>query len=364
MKKEAKEKKELEAKIEKFKNRKIEGGIVKINFASFNGNIQKMEEDIGALEELEAEIMTYLYEEGFTAETATELNPASAEKDENNENEIAPSRKVKPNISLEDQKQLEDKLKKIEKDRKVLIAKKGKYEKSLETNASFGYNNLAFVTFNSEKIKDDYLKAAQNDYGWLYRLYKSFQHMFCRSKKPFKITRAPEPEDIKWKNIGFSSSSRIRTFWFSALVMNLVLFVSLIFQFYIKVWEKAIVGKYQNSDKWFHIQGIRGLNILTSVLITVINSILTFLATKLSKLELHISKTGFYTSHTKAIVKAQIVNTGFVTFLLYYLPTFRSKFGGFTVMSQTLFSIFTTNLLLTPIMSILNPGYLYGKIWK
>jgi uncharacterized BrkB/YihY/UPF0761 family membrane protein len=74
------------------------------------------------------------------------------------------------------------------------------------------------------------------------------------------------------------------------------------------------------------------LNIIASVCITVINAILTKLATSLSNFELHISKTGFYTSHTKRIVLAQIINTGFVTFLLYYLPNQRKDFGGFTVM--------------------------------
>jgi hypothetical protein len=33
-------------------------------------------------------------------------------------------------------------------------------------------------------------------------------------------------------------------------------------------------------------------------------------------------------------------------------------------MTQTLFSIFCTNLIITPLMSLLDPGYFLGKIWK
>jgi hypothetical protein len=231
------------------------------------------------------------------------------------------NRKVKNTVPPENEKMLEKKLKNIEKQRTAMIKKLKGYEKSLKNNPSFGYNNVAFVTLNSEKIKDDYLEAAKKETrSYCSTINLWFQRMFCSSKIPFKITRAPEPDDIKWTNIGFSEKSRKKTLLYSSMIMNIVLFVSLIAQFYIKVVEKRIVRNYKDSEVWFHKRGIQALNVVAAILITVINSILTKLATNLSEYELHISKTGFYTSHTKAIVKAQIINTGFVTFLLYYLP--------------------------------------------
>lgn len=209
-----------------------------------------------------------------------------------------------------------------------------KYEKALKSNPAFGYNNVAFVTLNSEKIKDDYLMAARHEKrSYFYSIYLIFQKIFCSSKLPYKMSRAPEPDDIKWTNIGFSDSSRRKTVYLSSLVMYLVLFVSLLVQFYIKVFEKKIVSDYKDSENWYHKTGIKALNIIASVMITIINAVLTMLATGLSNYELHISKTGFYTSHTKRIVLAQIVNTGFVTFFLYYLPEYNQKFGGFPVMA-------------------------------
>jgi hypothetical protein len=134
-----------------------------------------------------------------------------------------------------------------------MIKKLTKYEKAVETNPNFGYNNVAFVTLNSEKIKDDYIKAAKKQYyGCCYSLYRSFQRWFCSSKLPFMVSRAPEPDDIKWRNIGFSEKARKSTIMLSGLIMNLVLFLSLVIQFYIKVVEKKIVKKYEDSDLWYH----------------------------------------------------------------------------------------------------------------
>ena len=81
LKKEAKKKEELAERLDSLKKRRIEGGIVKINIASFKGNIKKLEEEIGALEELEAEIMTFLYDSTPDDEQSVEKKKEIPEKD-------------------------------------------------------------------------------------------------------------------------------------------------------------------------------------------------------------------------------------------------------------------------------------------
>jgi len=86
--------------------------------------------------------------------------------------------------------------------------------------------------------------------------------------------------------------------------MQLVLGISFYIQFLVKLQEKKFVGDIQNSDEVYKNIKVLLLEQASSILIIIINFVLTTLATKLSEAELHVSKTQFYISHTKRTVFA------------------------------------------------------------
>ena len=236
-------------------------------------------------------------------------------------------------------------------------------EAAKNSNDDFDYNNIAFVTLKSEKIREDYLKAFQAIKQGLCQRFCNYMRSWCVNvRRPYHLTRALEPDDIQWMNVGFSKRSKRWSVLKSNILMQLVLGVSLYIQIFVKLQEKKFIGDLENSDEFYKSTYVLLLEQTSSIVIILINFVLTLLATKLSEAELHVSKTQFYISHTKRIVWAQIINTGFVTYFIFVFAD-PKLFGGTSTMSRTLFSIFSTNLVITPLLNILDFGYFF-KLWR
>ena len=310
--------------------------IVKINRANFTGNLYRIQEEIDSHEDLMGEI--------------TNLIKAQKEK----------------KLSDKDVHLLETKMEGIEKTRQSLIKKKELYRKRLEDDNSLKVNSVAFVTLANQAQKKRVVK-----FGTMYtktvfgKILLRVLKFFTRDRMDYTVQQAPEPEDVKWKFIGFSQKSRNISFFISNTAMQFICLVSFLLQLSIKLAQQYIVQNHLDGDiSWEDSGLVKLLNTFASVLISIINYLLGMAAWKLCRYEKHITLTQFFSSHTKKLVWFQIINTAFVGFALYELPLSFTDFGGLPAMVDCFFITFVVNLFLTPVMSLFNISFFLFKKWK
>ena len=87
-----------------------------------------------------------------------------------------------------------------------MLLKKKRYEELVYTQKDFRAHSIAFVTLDTDF---DTLKVetGRNDdtRSFIKTVCNIFYKVLQRKRpKGYKILKAPEPEDIKWKFIGFS----------------------------------------------------------------------------------------------------------------------------------------------------------------
>lgn len=304
--------------------------IVKINRANYRGNLYRLQEQIENQEDLVENISEQI------------------KKLEGKEKEM-----------------LVKKLRQVEDKRIQLLEKKNEYEDHIKNHEDFKYNAKAFVTLSSMKEAEIVLMSADGHYTSLCRDIAMFFFPCCFSKrKPYVIKEAPEPNDIKWKFIGYSRSHKNKTVIISTFIMNIILIFSLLLQLGVKILQKHITEKQGKNTRWKAYGGIRALNFGVSILISFINYILGVVADRLSRYEKHISLSHFYASLAKKIIISQVINSGILAFILFTIPISSFDFGGFAGLTNYLYYIFLTNILLTPIMTLFDPFYFYYKLWK
>lgn len=118
------------------------------------------------------------------------------------------------------------------------------------------------------------------------------------------ITRAPEPDDIIWKNLGKSPKKifirKILTYVLGAIL----LFVNWIIQYYLAVW-----GLKQSEDTK------QSISLLSSVIVNVANFLITLALIWATKMEGNLTSTIESQSLSIKIVYFQFLNSGiFYTF--------------------------------------------------
>lgn len=118
------------------------------------------------------------------------------------------------------------------------------------------------------------------------------------------ITRAPEPDDIIWRNLGKSPKKifirKILTYVLGAVL----LFVNWIIQYYLAIWELK-----QSEDTK------QSISLLSSVIVNVANFLITMVLIWATKMEGNLTSTIESQSLSIKIVYFQFLNSGiFYTF--------------------------------------------------
>jgi len=187
------------------------------------------------------------------------------------------------------------------------------------------------------------------------------RYMFGMAKYKMKnkkvyISEAPEPEDVMWENLGYTSlqrTCRVILNGFITLVMMCVCLVANIF-------IARASQKYGEDNEGSSVILIL-FNILLSLITMIINSALSFAIPKLTVYERHGSQTGYYCSVAIKLSLALFLNSGIIPLISYDEEVYFTS-GGFltTIWMNWLFVC-----LFGPLLEVLDPLYILSCItWK
>ena len=135
-----------------------------------------------------------------------------------------------------------------------------------------------------------------------------------------KVTKAPEPSDIKWENLGFQS--RVKTT--RRIMTGVVVVVLLILGFGLLLLLKLSLKRFQkaqdvNSDVGQYLSIV--VSLLGASCVAITNTILGIYIRKMVRYEKHTTQTNFFVTVGRRITAALIVNMTFTTMLANFVVT-------------------------------------------
>jgi len=182
------------------------------------------------------------------------------------------------------------------------------------------------------------------------------------------MTRAPEPTDIIWENLGHPPNENrkqklVSDIWGAALIV--ICFLLIIF---ISWGQSEAVSRI--GQKSFNITALSGI---ASLLVCTINTLICYATLYLSKREKHSTYTAYFTGVARRLAISMFINTAFTTIFAklvalvfnnspsqnpdqynFYRP------GG---LLQNIYYVLLFNALLMPLYTIFNPFH-YFKIYQ
>lgn len=221
-------------------------------------------------------------------------------------------------------------------------------------------NPVAFVTFRSQI--DSRLVAKQWNLSNYTKLLTKFN--ICKKAQSilFKgnlITAeiAPEPSDVYWENLSADyikkQIRRIITY-FIAFVTISITFVTLFF-----------IGEYQKQSYEDNTTSTKNSNIgssLSSILVVVINILLTISIKVYSKQEMHHSQSTYNLSVANKLVIAMFLNTGIIPLVVNYdYKVMWFNTGG---LANNIFWIQVSNAVVQPLLYLAAPVYQLKRIYR
>ncbi len=238
--------------------------------------------------------------------------------------------------------------------KRMIETKKEYYKLIIEKNEDFKHNSVAFVSFECQSQMKAVSACDTNLRTFAWVVSKAMPCLFKR--KIHLVVQAPEPDDIKWKFIGYSLLRRSLSFFVSFTVMLVVLSLSFFAQMSIQILKNKQLQSLakENPTTWRIVLG-RVIGISSGVFVSVSNILLVTLSMKLSRYEKHLSHSMFILSHTKKLVLLQFINSACIAVALTYLP---ERLGRLDNLAGYIFTNEVNNLLLGPLLYAFDPEHL------
>ena len=230
------------------------------------------------------------------------------------------------------------------------------------------FSGCTFITFETMNEAEKFLEAyPKNFIMHLLIKIKNLKYFLCKcfiSKeklKRFLLKRnleayiAPEPEDIIFENLEYTSLERnlriLLIYFFSFIIIAICFSIILLFnKLQIKNMENSKLNK--NVVKY-------GLSFLITGVISLINVVFQIILEHLTKIEKHISMTNHYLSFSIKLTFFTFFNSAIVP----YISNLRiSKKNDYDLLVTNITTYFLTNFILTPLTWIFNFTFLYKKI--
>ena len=259
---------------------------------------------------------------------------------------------------------------------KEIEENKNKLESSLqnllnqsENLTENNFSGVIFVTFCNIKEQEKFMKYQPKNL--IMNIYKSLKHLkyflcyhcvdkkkrdryFLRKNISFEI--APEPEDVIFENLQYSSIERLfRTIliYFISLIMIFICFLIILVLNYVQINNK----KGNNNDKEVVIRYC--ISIVISIIISILNTLFQFFLNFLTKKEKQLSMTNYYLSYSIKLTFFTFITSGVIPLIATYY--YNSKFD-FDILVANILTIFLSNSFLTPLMWSLNFELLFKKL--
>src|SRR3990167_9252451 len=223
------------------------------------------------------------------------------------------------------------------------------------------YLGWVFVTFQTELMRDEFIAQFENHLkkekptGWTAPVKRLWAAITCSTEKGIEITRAPNPEDVIWENLGTNRKERGKhvaiSYGVTILVLGMNFGLTLLFN-----WLK-----FNYSESLGTTLAV-GFSALLAIFNNIFDQILTITINFFTEWENHETKTELKNSILIKIFISQFVNTNLLT-LISYVIIFGSKAQGIHVeggLLSDVVSIIISQLLVNPLLVLVNPPYIIG----
>ena len=246
----------------------------------------------------------------------------------------------------------------IKKEKAKLESKLEQLLKQTDNLTKENFSGVVFVTFNNieevEKIMASYPKNLITRIFFKIRNLKYFLCCCCISKskrdnfflkRNVRLKIAPEPEDVIFENLQYSSLERLlRTFlvYFLSLIIIFVCFLIILF-----LSDFQIEKMKTNNNNFFYKYGI---SISITLIISILNTVFQFILDYLTKKEKQISNTDYYLSFSIKLTIFTFLTSGIIPLISSYYHS-KSKYD---LLLTNMLTLFLSNSFLTPIMWSIN----------
>ena len=230
------------------------------------------------------------------------------------------------------------------------------------------FAGIIFITFETMKEQEKFLDQFPKNFIMnLLISIKNQKYFLCgcfiskKKKKEFflkkniKVEVAPEPEDVIFENLQYSSFQRnlriIFTYFLSFVIIAICLAIILSL-------NQVQIKKIKNSNS--NITLIKyGLSLLITVVVSTVNLIFQICLDYITKIEKQLSMTDLYLSLSIKLTIFTFITSAIVPFISNY---YIANEGDYDLLVTNMATIFLSNSLLTPIFWIFNFNYLIKQI--
>ena len=220
------------------------------------------------------------------------------------------------------------------------------------------FSGVVFVTFNNIEESEKFLAPyPKNLIMSIFNLIKNLKYFLCcccvkKSKREhfflnrnIQIKVAPEPEDVIFENLQYSSFQR---FFRTVLVYFLSLIIIFICFIIILILNDIQIKKMKKNNNNIIIK--YGISISITLIISMLNTIFQLILEGLTKKEKQTSNTDYYLSFSIKLTIFTFLTSGIIPLFSSYYHS-KSKYD---LLLTNMLTLFLSNSFLTPIMWSLN----------
>jgi hypothetical protein len=186
--------------------------------------------------------------------------------------------------------------------------------------------------------------------------------------RSIKAKRAPEPTDILWENLGYTTKEKTKRRSMTTLLTFIAVCISLGIILLVNWSQNKAIDKFGKGSPV-----VQGLSIIVSLLISVANAVLAILIDVLTRTEKHITYTNYLKGVAQKLSVAQFLNTALVSLFVELILADDTGLTGYNRLElvnfygkggllENIYWIFITSAFLPPVMSLIDPGFQFKRV--
>ena len=255
----------------------------------------------------------------------------------------------------------------IESEKEKLENKLKELLKETQNLTADNFSGVVFVTFDNIKEQEKFLEPfPKNLIMNIFVSIKNSKYFLCCCfidkykrkrfllKRNIAVDRAPEPEDVIFENLQYSSLQR----FFRMLLIYFISFIIIFICFVIILAFNYLQLKLQRGNNGNKKALKYAISLLITLVISILNSVFRYFLDFLTKREKQISMTNYYLSYSIKLTIFTFITSGVIPLISSYYYNSRVNFD---LLVTNMFTIFLSNSFLTPIMWTMNFEYFFKK---
>lgn len=237
--------------------------------------------------------------------------------------------------------------------------------------------DVVFISFKEVAQAHAVYKKARMSFihkkiGWLFGNSRFIvnKNLFWKGKELIKVDFAPEPTDILWENLGIKSTESAFRWIFANFIVLFTMAASFAILVSLKIAQSYASEKYPDRQNILY-----GIAFIKSIVVTIVNSVLTAVVRLMEAFEKKATYTNFYFGVARKLSISMFFNTTFTSFLANIVGAWTQNeltfdntdifFGNQGVLVD-IFFVFLTQMVIPPLLSVFSPEWFIQKfnIWR